>query len=88
MSAAETISGVMPLTDNTSTRSIGGTGLGLFICRKIIELYNGRIWVESEQGKGSTFYMNIPRLSKQHVQELAGNAATQVTPITPEPADD
>ncbi len=74
--------------DNSSTRTIGGTGLGLFICRKIVEMYNGRIWVESEQGKGSTFYINLPRLSKQHVQELAGNAATQVVPPTPDALED
>lgn len=49
--------------DNSATRTVGGTGLGLFICRKIIELYNGRIWAESEVGKGSTFYINLPRLS-------------------------
>lgn len=56
--------------DNTSTRTIGGTGLGLFICRKIIELYHGRIWVESEQGRGSTFYINLPRLSPEKAAKL------------------
>lgn len=49
--------------DNSATRTVGGTGLGLFICRKIVELYNGRIWAESDVGKGSTFYINLPRIS-------------------------
>ncbi|MEO8862980.1 MAG: ATP-binding protein [Candidatus Saccharimonadales bacterium] len=61
--------------DNTATRTIGGTGLGLFICRKIVELYNGRIWVESEVGKGSTFYINLPRISAQEATKLKADEA-------------
>jgi two-component system, OmpR family, sensor histidine kinase VicK len=56
--------------DNSATRTIGGTGLGLFICRKIIELYGGRIWAESEVGKGSSFYINLPRLSTKKAAEM------------------
>jgi signal transduction histidine kinase len=56
--------------DTTQTRTIGGTGLGLFICRKIIELYSGRIWVESNLGKGSTFYINLPRITSEKATEL------------------
>lgn len=69
--------------DNSATRAVGGTGLGLFIARKIIELYNGRIWVESEVGKGSSFYINLPRLSTQKAQglQMAASQSTEPKPI-------
>jgi PAS domain S-box-containing protein len=70
--------------DNSATRTIGGTGLGLFICKKIIELYNGRIWAESVVGKGSTFYINLPRLSTQQADEMRRQAAQSLssTPVS------
>lgn len=49
--------------DNSDTREIGGTGLGLYLCRRLIETMGGRIWVTSEYGKGSSFHIEMPRMS-------------------------
>jgi signal transduction histidine kinase/putative methionine-R-sulfoxide reductase with GAF domain len=46
--------------DNTSTRQKGGTGLGLAISKRIVEMHGGRILVDSELGKGSTFTIRLP----------------------------
>jgi signal transduction histidine kinase len=42
------------------TRGVGGTGLGLYICRKLVGEMGGRIWVDSEEGRGSTFSFELP----------------------------
>jgi two-component system phosphate regulon sensor histidine kinase PhoR len=46
--------------DPNLTRGIGGTGLGLYICDELVRSMNGRIWVSSRVGEGSTFFFELP----------------------------
>jgi PAS domain S-box-containing protein len=63
--------------DNSDTREIGGTGLGLYLCRKLIEAMGGRIWVDSEYKKGSTFSVELPRISHQEANRLIEAASNE-----------
>ncbi len=51
--------------DNSTTRRVFGTGIGLFITRHLVDAHGGKIWVKSEQGKGSTFSFTLPRVERQ-----------------------
>lgn len=74
--------------DNSETREIGGTGLGLYLCRRLTEAMNGRIWVDSEYKRGSTFYVELPRIDHEEAQRLIEAASIEqekeATLITPD----
>ena len=65
--------------DPNMTRGIGGTGLGLYICRELVHRVGGRIWVESEIGKGSTFFVEVPLASSREPKRKPAAGRTRAT---------
>jgi len=57
--------------DNRDTRKVGGTGIGLYLVKHLVEAHGGKIWVESEVGKGSTFTFELPKCPPQFEAEQA-----------------
>lgn len=80
--------------DNSQTRTIGGTGLGLYLVKQRAEAMGGKVWAESAFSEGSTFFVTVPRLSQQEYEKRkmilmnqenmshpAGSAAVPTTPL-------
>ena len=55
--------------DNSDTRTIGGTGLGLYIVKQRVEAMGGKVWAESAFGEGSTFYVSLPRITNDEYEK-------------------
>lgn len=55
--------------DNSDTRTIGGTGLGLYLVKQRVEAMGGKVWAESAFGEGSTFYVSLPRLTSDEYEK-------------------
>ena len=62
--------------DNSQTRTVGGTGLGLYLVKQRVEAMGGKVWAESSFGEGSTFYLSFPRITVEEYQrrkQIASN---------------
>ncbi|OLC86585.1 MAG: hypothetical protein AUH88_04380 [Acidobacteria bacterium 13_1_40CM_4_61_5] len=64
--------------DVARSREAGGTGLGLSIAKHLIEAQGGRIWVESEVGRGSQFHISVPIFDQERATARASSSGTSL----------
>jgi len=69
--------------ESKDTNNIGGTGLGLYLSRRLVEIMGGRIWAESKHESGSSFYVQLPRINNQEAANIASQQKLQSTTIQP-----
>ena len=78
--------------DNSDTRTIGGTGLGLYLVKQRAEAMGGKVWAESAFGEGSTFYVSLPRITSDEYekrmiavrnQQMVSGATQPAQPVQP-----
>lgn len=72
--------------DSSDTREIGGTGLGLYLCRRLTEAMNGRVWVESQYRQGSTFFVELPRTDHSDAMRLIETGSSPAAAAEETPA--
>lgn len=81
--------------DNSDTRTIGGTGLGLYMVKQRAEAMGGRVWAESAFGEGSTFFVSLPRITADEYEkrmiavrnaEIQENLQAEAKKAAPAPA--
>ena len=61
--------------ENSRPDQARGAGLGLMVCRRLVEAHGGEVWVESQKSKGSTFFFSLPRTKSVDIGKISPKTA-------------